>query len=207
VPGVTIGALETKFHSTGWTAHRLKYRGLHNPVTETEMVYVAIGTRIVPVLDQARAVLSSSSPSTAVQSSSSPSTVECVSIVWINRAVSDLDVTADIMEWELYDTNDNKLANDTHYCRLIGCQPMWGCQRFRTKIGLGSRMESGCGFSFVQVNKFFFWFCWFTSFGKERPLAKPFGTCVARQLQFTRISSAGTTTSQRFLSLGTSSGL
>jgi hypothetical protein len=78
--------------------HRLEYRGEHSPVTE--MVYVAFGTGIVPVLDQVRAVLSSSLPST----------VEYVSIVWINRAVSDLDVTADILEQELYDTYDDKLA-------------------------------------------------------------------------------------------------
>jgi hypothetical protein len=87
--------------------YRLEYRGQQSPVTE--MVYVAFGTGIVPVLDQVRAVLSSQS------------TVKYVSIVWINRAVSDLDVTVDILEQELYDAYNYKLAvscvvvdNDKH---------------------------------------------------------------------------------------------
>ena len=76
--------------------HRLSYKGQYLPVTD--MVYVAYGTGIVPVLDQIRAVL----PSGA-------SSVSSVTVVWINASTEDFDVLADVLEKEYFKYSD-KLA-------------------------------------------------------------------------------------------------
>jgi preprotein translocase subunit SecG len=86
--------------------HRLAYRGQYLPVTD--MVYVAFGTGIVPVLDQIRAVLPTGT-----------SSVKSVTVVWINEATRDFDVTAAILEQE-YFKYSQKLAvscivDDLHY--------------------------------------------------------------------------------------------
>jgi hypothetical protein len=86
--------------------HRLAYRGQYLPVTD--MVYVAFGTGIVPVLEQIRAVLPSGT-----------SSVKSVTVVWINEATRDFDVTAAILEKE-YFKYSQKLAvscivDDLHY--------------------------------------------------------------------------------------------
>jgi ferredoxin-NADP reductase len=75
---------------------RLNYRGQFLPVTE--MVYIACGNGIVPVLEQARAVL----PSGA-------SSVVAVTIVWINEETKDFDVLAEVLEKEYFKYSD-KLA-------------------------------------------------------------------------------------------------
>ena len=64
-------------------------RGQYLPVTD--MVYLAFGTGIVPVLDQVRAVLPSGT-----------SSVKRVTVVWINEATRDFDVTASILEEEYF---------------------------------------------------------------------------------------------------------
>lgn len=69
---------------------RLEYRGQYLPVTD--MVYLACGWGIVPVLDQIRIVLSSG-PDTSVKS---------VSVVWINASTRDFDVTAEMLEEEYF---------------------------------------------------------------------------------------------------------
>lgn len=76
---------------------RLEYRGQHIPITD--VVYIAAGTGIAPVLDQIRQVL----PDT------SGSSVESVTIIWINGAILDFDVTSDLLEKE-YNTYIPKLA-------------------------------------------------------------------------------------------------
>lgn len=75
---------------------KLSYRGQYLPVTE--MVYIACGVGIVPVLEQVRAVLPSGS-----------SSVENVSVVWVNEDTKDFDVTAEQLEKE-YFKYDTKLA-------------------------------------------------------------------------------------------------
>lgn len=70
-------------------SNRLSYRGQYLPVTD--MVYIACGTGIVPVLDQVRAVLPSSA-----------SSVTTVNVVWINEHTRDFDVTSEILEKEYY---------------------------------------------------------------------------------------------------------
>ena len=75
---------------------KLKYAGQYLPVTD--MVYVAYGVGIVPVLEQLRAVL----PNGA-------SSVSTVSLVWINPDAEDFDVIAEQLEREYYKHN-TKLA-------------------------------------------------------------------------------------------------
>lgn len=75
---------------------KLSYRGQYLPVTE--MVYVACGVGIVPVLEQVRAVLPSGS-----------SSVENVSVIWVNEDTRDFDVTSEQLEKE-YFKYDTKLA-------------------------------------------------------------------------------------------------
>lgn len=76
---------------------RLDYTGRLVPVTE--IVYFAAGTGIAPVLDQVRALLPESPAST----------VESVSVVWINDAANDFDVTTNLLEKE-YNKFSQKLA-------------------------------------------------------------------------------------------------
>eukprot|EP00522_Entomoneis_paludosa_P004357 CAMPEP_0172471514 /NCGR_PEP_ID=MMETSP1065-20121228/67856_1 /TAXON_ID=265537 /ORGANISM="Amphiprora paludosa, Strain CCMP125" /LENGTH=399 /DNA_ID=CAMNT_0013229617 /DNA_START=91 /DNA_END=1290 /DNA_ORIENTATION=- len=77
-------------------SHRLSYKGQYLPVTD--MVYVAYGTGIVPVLDQIRSVL----PSGA-------SSVSSVTVVWINDSTQDFDVVAELLEKEYFKYSE-KLA-------------------------------------------------------------------------------------------------
>ena len=77
--------------------NRLSYRGQYLPVTD--MVYVACGTGIVPVMDQVRMVL----PSDAASS------VTSVTVVWINENTNDFDVTSQQLEREYFKYN-TKLA-------------------------------------------------------------------------------------------------
>lgn len=76
---------------------RLEYRGPHFPITE--IVYIAFGTGIATVLDQVRAVMPDSSGSS----------VELVSVVWINAAARDFDVTTELLEKE-YNKYSQKLS-------------------------------------------------------------------------------------------------
>lgn len=75
---------------------KLAYRGQYLPVTE--MVYVACGVGIVPVMEQVRAVLPSGS-----------SSVENVSIIWVNDDTKDFDVISEQLEKEYFKYN-TKLA-------------------------------------------------------------------------------------------------
>lgn len=75
---------------------RLKYRGVHLPVTD--MVYVASGVGIVPILDQVQAILPDGS-----------SSVTTVTILWINENSSDFDVILDTLE-KAYAKYSAKLA-------------------------------------------------------------------------------------------------
>ena len=68
---------------------KLAYKGQYLPVTE--MVYIACGVGIVPVIEQVRAVLPSGS-----------SSVENVSVVWINEDTKDFDVTSEQLEKEYF---------------------------------------------------------------------------------------------------------
>mmetsp|Transcript_5356 Transcript_5356/g.10340 ORF Transcript_5356/g.10340 Transcript_5356/m.10340 type:complete len:431 (+) Transcript_5356:264-1556(+) len=75
---------------------RLNYRGQYLPVTD--ILYVACGNGIVPVLEQARAVLPRGS-----------SSVAAVTVVWINEETKDFDVLAEVLEKEYFKYSD-KLA-------------------------------------------------------------------------------------------------
>ena len=75
---------------------RLNYRGQYLPVTD--ILYIACGNGIVPVLDQARAVLPRGS-----------SSVSAVTVVWINEETKDFDVLAEVLEKEYFKYSD-KLA-------------------------------------------------------------------------------------------------
>ena len=68
---------------------KLDYKGQYLPVTD--MVYIAHGTGIVPVLEQVRTVLPSGS-----------STVKSVAVAWINEETRDFDVNADLLEREYF---------------------------------------------------------------------------------------------------------
>jgi NAD(P)H-flavin reductase len=70
-------------------SRKLDYKGQFLPVTD--MVYVAHGAGIVPVLEQVRTVLPAGS-----------STVKSVSVAWINDETRDFDVNADLLEREYY---------------------------------------------------------------------------------------------------------
>jgi ferredoxin-NADP reductase len=75
---------------------RLEYRGVHFPVTD--MVYLASGTGIVPILEQVRAVLPNGQ-----------SSVKSVTVVWMDEDANNFDVIADQLERE-YNKYTTKLA-------------------------------------------------------------------------------------------------
>jgi ferredoxin-NADP reductase len=75
---------------------KLEYRGKHFPVTD--MVYIASGVGIVPILEQVRAVLPNGS-----------SSVKSVSVVWVDETSEEFDVIADQLERE-YFKHRTKLA-------------------------------------------------------------------------------------------------
>lgn len=75
---------------------KLAYRGQYLPVTD--MVYVACGVGIVPVLEQVRAVLPSGS-----------SSVKNVNVIWVNEDTRDFDVISEQLEKEYFKYN-TKLA-------------------------------------------------------------------------------------------------
>ena len=68
---------------------QLEYRGNYFPVTD--MVYIAYGVGIVPILDQIRAVLPSGS-----------SSVKMVTVVWINEQTTDFDQSQEQLEREYF---------------------------------------------------------------------------------------------------------
>lgn len=68
---------------------KLSYKGQYLPVTE--MIYIACGVGIVPVIEQVRAVLPSGS-----------SSVESVSVIWVNEDTKDFDVTSEQLEKEYF---------------------------------------------------------------------------------------------------------
>lgn len=74
----------------------LTYNGKHVPVTD--MVYVAYGLGIIPILDQVRAILPKGS-----------SSVKVSSVTWFNDNRRDFDIAMDDLEKE-YMKNPNKLA-------------------------------------------------------------------------------------------------
>lgn len=76
--------------------HKLKYHGQYLPVTD--MVYIASGNGIVPIVDQIKAILPSGS-----------SSVRSVTVVWVNEETDDFDVTAEVLEQE-YFKHSTKLA-------------------------------------------------------------------------------------------------
>jgi ferredoxin-NADP reductase len=87
---------------------KLAYRGQYLPVTD--MVYVACGVGIVPVIEQVRAVLPSGS-----------SSVKNVNVIWVNEDTKDFDEISELLEKEYfkYSTKlavscivDNLRAND-----------------------------------------------------------------------------------------------
>jgi len=73
---------------------RLQHRGRHEV---TNMLYIAVGTGIAPVLDQVRAILPDASAAPSVQS---------VSVLYINDAADDFDVTAQLLEQEYHRYSD-----------------------------------------------------------------------------------------------------
>ena len=74
----------------------LTYQGKHVPVTD--MVYIASGLGIVPIVDQVKAITPKGS-----------SSVKVVSVVWINDERSDFDVAMEELENE-YNKHSTKLA-------------------------------------------------------------------------------------------------
>jgi NAD(P)H-flavin reductase len=75
---------------------KLEYRGAHFPVTD--MVYLASGTGIVPILEQVRAVLPNGQ-----------SSVKSVTVIWMDEDAGNFDVIADQLERE-YHKYTTKLA-------------------------------------------------------------------------------------------------
>jgi ferredoxin-NADP reductase len=75
---------------------KLEYRGTHFPVTD--MVYIASGVGIVPILEQVRAVLPSGQ-----------SSVKSVTVIWIDEDASNFDVISEQLERE-YNKYTTKLA-------------------------------------------------------------------------------------------------
>ena len=74
----------------------LTYRGEHVPVTD--MVYIASGLGIVPIVDQVKAIMPKGS-----------SSVKVTSVVWINDQRSDFDLAMEELEKE-YLKHSTKLA-------------------------------------------------------------------------------------------------
>ena len=68
---------------------RLSYRGQYLPVTD--MLYIASGVGIVPVLEQVRTVLPKGS-----------STVASVTVLWVNESTKDFDVLSELLEKEYF---------------------------------------------------------------------------------------------------------
>ena len=84
---------------------KLQYHGKHYP--GTEIVYLVIGsTGIVPILEQARTVLRSSSSS---ETSTRRSGVERVSVVWITGTIEEFDALSDNLK-QIYDQYPTQLA-------------------------------------------------------------------------------------------------
>jgi hypothetical protein len=75
---------------------KLAYKGQYLPVTD--LVYIAFGVGIVPVLEQVRTVLPKGS-----------SSVRNTSVLWINQETKDFDVIAELLEKE-YNQYRTKLA-------------------------------------------------------------------------------------------------
>jgi ferredoxin-NADP reductase len=75
---------------------KLEYRGAYFPVTD--MVYLASGTGIVPILEQVRAVLPNGQWS-----------VKSVTVIWMDEDATNFDVIADQLERE-YHKYATKLA-------------------------------------------------------------------------------------------------
>ena len=67
----------------------LSYKGEYLPVTE--MLYIASGAGIAPVLDQVKAVLPSGS-----------SSVKSVTVIWLNDSEEDFDVALSALEDEYF---------------------------------------------------------------------------------------------------------
>eukprot|EP00547_Thalassionema_nitzschioides_P000941 CAMPEP_0194205442 /NCGR_PEP_ID=MMETSP0156-20130528/4706_1 /TAXON_ID=33649 /ORGANISM="Thalassionema nitzschioides, Strain L26-B" /LENGTH=284 /DNA_ID=CAMNT_0038931711 /DNA_START=489 /DNA_END=1343 /DNA_ORIENTATION=- len=98
-----IRVLQTEFKSGDEIAiqpgkNKLQYRGEYTPVTD--MVYIAEGTGIVPILDQVRAVLPGKQ-----------SSVKSVNVIWVNQQKGNFDVVSDLLEAE-YVRHKTKLAVD-----------------------------------------------------------------------------------------------
>jgi NAD(P)H-flavin reductase len=70
-------------------AQKLNYRGNYLPVSD--MVYIAAGVGIVPILEQIRVVLPNGS-----------SSVRSVTVIWINEDTSDFDQTSEQLEREYF---------------------------------------------------------------------------------------------------------
>jgi len=77
---------------------RLQYRGRHEV---TDILYIAVGTGIAPVLDQMRAILPEDSSIPSAQS---------LSVVYVNDASDDFDETAKLLEDE-YKKHSDKLTS------------------------------------------------------------------------------------------------
>jgi len=75
---------------------RLQYRGAALPVTN--MVYIACGVGIAPVVEQVQTVLTSQGNS-----------VSQVTVLWLNESPKDFDVTSDLLEEE-YHSHSSRLA-------------------------------------------------------------------------------------------------
>ena len=90
----------------------LSYRGKHVPVTD--MVYLAWGLGIVPVLDQVRAITPKGS-----------SSVEVSSVTWFNDNRDDFDLAMDDLEEE-YMKYPGKLAVSCIMDDVLNAHPMEG---------------------------------------------------------------------------------
>ncbi len=90
----------------------LSYRGKHVPVTD--MVYLAWGLGIVPVLDQVRAITPKGS-----------SSVEASSVTWLNDNRDDFDIAMDDLEAE-YMKCPGKLAVSCIIDDVLNANPMEG---------------------------------------------------------------------------------
>lgn len=77
-------------------ATKLDYKGQYLPVTD--MVYVAFGIGIAPVLEQVRAVLPKG-----------VSSVKSVTVAWINDETKDFDVNSEVLE-KIYYKYSNRMA-------------------------------------------------------------------------------------------------
>jgi hypothetical protein len=101
------GDTEIAIHPGATT--KLQYRGTHYPVTE--IIYLVIGsTGIVPIVDQVRTVLHSSTSSTSKTSTPGTSSgVERISVVWITSTVQEFDALSDSLK-VIYEKFPTQLA-------------------------------------------------------------------------------------------------